>query len=108
MTHKPLGRIPKNRKNKMENTEREILKQKFMELEPDDKPSTMTMGLETYNDLMLMKRFVEENTDITLKYMIWSEQFLEPQIFNNDVQVEAEEAECEVVTVNLDKDGNII
>ena len=36
----------------------------------------------------LMKRFLEENTDILLKYMIWQDQFLEPQIFTNDVDAE--------------------
>jgi len=55
----------------------------------------------------MMKKFIEENTDITLKFLIWQEKFLEPQIFTNDVQVEAEDIECETITINLDKDGNI-
>jgi len=36
----------------------------------------------------LMKRFLEENTDILLKYMIWTDNFLEPQVFTNEVEAE--------------------
>lgn len=39
----------------------------------------------------LMKQFLEENTDILLKFMIWQDNFLEPQIFTN--QVDAEDIE---------------
>ena len=55
----------------------------------------------------MMKKFIEENTDITLKYLMWQELILEPQVVNSDVNIEAEDTECETITINLDKDGNI-
>ena len=55
----------------------------------------------------MMKKFIEENTDITLKYLMWQELILEPQVVNSDVNIEAEDTECETITINLDKDGSI-
>ena len=63
--------------------------------------------MEKMNDCQMMTRFIEENTDIALKYLIWQENFLAPQVFDNSVQVEADDVECETITINLDKDGNI-
>jgi hypothetical protein len=39
----------------------------------------------------MMKKFIEENTDITLKYLMWQELILEPQVVNSDVKIEAED-----------------
>ncbi len=55
----------------------------------------------------MMKEFIESNTDITLKFLMWQELILEPQVVNSDVNIEAEDTECETITINLDKDGNI-
>ena len=63
------------------------------------------MTTEQNKEYELMKRFIEENTDITLKFMMWSEEFQDPQIFTQDV--DAEEAECEVINLNVDEDGFI-
>lgn len=63
------------------------------------------MTNEQIKEYELMKRFIEENTDITLKYMIWSEEFQDPQIFTNEV--DAEDTECEVINLNIDEDGFI-
>ena len=41
----------------------------------------------------MMKKFIEENTDITLKYLMWQELILEPQVVNSDVKIEAEDIE---------------
>ena len=52
------------------------------------------------------EKFLEENTDIMLKYMIWEEQFLEPQIFTNDVMIDAEEVEfTEITNKNNDNEN---
>ena len=66
-------------------TEREILKQKFMELETPEQ--------RTPNECDLMKMFIDSNTDITLKYLMWQELILEPQVVNSDVKIEAEDIE---------------
>ena len=41
------------------------------------------------------EKFLEENVDIMLKYMIWEEQFLSPQIFDNNVNIDAEDVDYE-------------
>ena len=43
------------------------------------------------------RKFIEENTDITLKYMIWEEQFLEPQVFDSNVNIDADDVDHEDV-----------
>ena len=48
------------------------------------------MTTEQNKEYELMKRFIEENTDITLKFMMWQEEFLEPQIFTQDVDAESD------------------
>ena len=44
----------------------------------------------------MMTRFIEENTDITLKYMIWQDQFLEPQVYDNNVEIDANDIDYEL------------
>jgi len=39
----------------------------------------------------MMTKFIEENTDIALKYLMWQELILEPQVVNSDVNIEAED-----------------
>ena len=39
----------------------------------------------------MMKKFIEENTDITIKFLMWQELILEPQVVNSDVKIEAED-----------------
>ena len=56
-------------------------------------------------EYQMMKQFIEENTDIALKFMMWQDLIMEPQVFTGNV--DAEDQDCEVITVNLDKDGNI-
>ena len=56
-------------------------------------------------EYQMMKEFIESNTDITLKFLMWQDLIMEPQVFTG--KVEAEDADCEIVTINLDKDGNI-
>lgn len=63
------------------------------------------MTMEQNKEYELMKRFIEENTDITLKFMMWQEEFLDPQIFTQ--QVDADEIECEVLKLNINEDGFI-
>ena len=36
----------------------------------------------------MYEKFIEENTDIALLYLIWEDNFLEPQIFTNEVDAE--------------------
>jgi|VirMetMinimDraft_7_1064189.scaffolds.fasta_scaffold211924_2 hypothetical protein len=42
-------------------------------------------------DCEMMTKFIEENTDIALKYLMWQELILEPQVVNSDVNIEAED-----------------
>ena len=43
------------------------------------------------------EKFLEENTDIMLKYMMWEEQFLEPQLFTNNTKIEADDTDFEII-----------
>jgi len=58
---------------------------------PDDNKKVELTECEKY------KKFIEENTDITLKYMIWEEQFLEPQVFDSNVNIDADDVDHEDV-----------
>jgi len=39
------------------------------------------------------EKFLEENTDLMLKYMLWEDTILEPQIVTSEVAIEAEDVE---------------
>ena len=39
----------------------------------------------------MMEKFLNENTDILLKYMLWKEHIMEPQVLSADVKIEAED-----------------
>jgi hypothetical protein len=45
----------------------------------------------------MMEKFLNENTDILLKYMLWKEHIMEPQVLNPDVKIDAVDVD---VTVN--------
>ena len=45
----------------------------------------------------MMKKFIEDHAEIAFKYMIWQEQILPNQIFNPDVQIDAEDVDVEVI-----------
>jgi len=44
-----------------------------------------------------MTRFIEENTDVALKYIIWQENFLDPQVFDSNVNIDADDVDHEDV-----------
>ena len=46
----------------------------------------------------MMEKFLNENTDILLKYMMWKEYIMEPQVMNSNVDVEAEDVDF--ITLN--------
>ena len=43
------------------------------------------------------ERFINDHTDITLKYMLWEEQFLEPQLFDNNTKIDADDIDFETI-----------
>ena len=45
----------------------------------------------------MMKQFIEDHADIAFKYMVWQESILPNQIFNPDVQIEAEDVDVEII-----------
>jgi len=48
-------------------------------------------------DCEMMTRFIEENTDIALKYIMWQENFLDPQVFDSNVNIDADDVDHEDV-----------
>ena len=43
----------------------------------------------------LQTRFINENVDILQKYLIWKEFISEPQVFDNNVKIEADDVDHE-------------
>ncbi len=49
------------------------------------------------------RKFFEENTDILMKYMLWEDTILPPQILDEGVEREGDDVEFEDITF---EDGN--
>lgn len=65
MSHKPLGRIPKNR------IKQEIINQVILQKDPMEfEPTTKTIELEEYNDLVMMRQFIYDN-ELVMKYEMY-------------------------------------
>lgn len=56
------------------------------------------MNLQEYE---LQTRFINENVDILQKYLIWKDFISDPQIVNEDVEIEADDVEL----LDVDWDG---
>ena len=41
--------------------------------------------------------FINSNTDIALKYIMWKDMQLEPQVFNNQTNIDADDTDFEYI-----------
>ena len=56
-------------------------------------------------DCEMMTKFIEENADIALKFIMWQDLILEPQVFEGEI--EAEDIESEIITIQDNGNGTI-
>ena len=53
--------------------------------------------MENKTECELMKDFIDSNSDIALKYIMWVDLISEPQIFTNETNIDADDADFEFI-----------
>lgn len=53
--------------------------------------------MENKTECEWMDDFINSNSDIALKYIMWKDMQLEPQIFTNETNIDADDADFEFI-----------